>query len=141
MESTAISAQGSTLEIADAVGSPTEYLEIANFKSWSGFDGSANIIDITHLGSDAEEIRPGIPRFGNISLDIDWNTDEDSHALILAQHLSRAKCRFRLTLPDGEVDSFQGYVMKVPSAGGVDKVVTGTLDIRITGAVARTPSP
>jgi hypothetical protein len=139
--SVAVNSIGHTITTTGpGTATPVAFTAIANFKSWSGFDGAANIIDVTHLGSEAEEIRPGIARFGAFSIVLDWNTAEASHEALLAHQLDRTQESFRLTLPDGEVDTFSAYVMKCPSAGGVDKVVDGTVEFRITGPVTRTPA-
>lgn len=114
---------------------PVTWTAIANVKTFTGFDGAANIIDVTNLSSTAEEIRPGIPRFGQISFEIDWDHGDASHIALLARQLSQAQTAFKLVLPDTHTASWYGYVMKVPAQGGVDQVVRGTVDVRITGAV------
>ena len=131
-----IDTTGKAITGSAATATPVAYTKIANFKSFTGFDGAANIIDASHLGSVAEEIRPGIPRFGGFSFVIDWDHADDGHLALLANQVSQAKGSFKLTLPDAKVASFSAYAMKVPSDGGVDKLINATVDLRVTGAVA-----
>lgn len=126
---------GGSAYTSGGTATPVSWTPIANVRSFTGFDGSANIIDVTNLSSTAEEIRPGIPRFGQISFEIDWDHSNAGHLALLARQLSQAQTPFKLVLPDGYTATWNGYVMKVPSQGGVDQVVRGTIDVRITGPV------
>ncbi len=126
---------GGSAYTSGGTATPVTWTPIANVRTFTGFDGSANIIDVTNLSSVAEEIRPGIPRFGQMSFEIDWDHADAGHQAILARQLSQAQCNFKLVLPDTHTATWNGYVMKVPSTGGVDQVVRGTIDVRITGPV------
>ncbi len=126
---------GGSAYTSGGTATPVSWTPIINVRTFTGFDGAANIIDVTNLSSTAEEIRPGIPRFGQISFEIDWDHGDPSHVALIARQLSQAQTAFKLVLPDTHVATFNGYVMKVPIQGGVDQVVRGTLDVRITGPV------
>jgi len=126
---------GTTVYTTGGSAVPVLWTAIANVRTFTGFDGAANIIDVTNLSSSAEEIRPGIPRFGQMSFEIDWDHSDAGHLALLAKQLTQAQTAFKLGLPDTHVASWNGYVMKVPSQGGVDQVVRGTVDVRITGPV------
>ena len=127
---------GGTTYTSGGTATPVSWTPVANVRTFSGFDGSANIIDVTNLSSQSEEIRPGIPRFGGMSFEIDWDHGDPGHLAILARQLSQAQTAFKLVLPDTRTATWNGYVMKVPSQGGVDQVVRGTVDVRITGPVS-----
>lgn len=127
---------GGSTYTSGGTATPVLWTAIVNVRSFTGFDGAANIIDVTNLSSTAEEIRPGIPRFGQMSFEIDWDHSDASHLALLTRQLSQAQCTFKLVLPDTHAASFNGYVMKVPVQGGVDQVVRGTVDVRITGPVS-----
>jgi hypothetical protein len=116
---------------------PVTWTQIVNVRTFSGFDGVANIIDVTNLSSIAEEVRKGIPRFGQIALEIDWDYGSAGHLAILSRHLTQGQNSFKMILPDQSTTTWNGYIMKVPSQGGVDQVVRGTIDVRITGPVYR----
>lgn len=127
---------GGSAYTSGGTATPVTWTAIANVRSFTGFDGAANIIDVTNLSSTAEEIRPGIPRFGQMSFEIDWDHGDAGHLALLAKQLSQAQTPFKLVLPDTHTATFNAYVMKVPSQGGVDQVVRGTVDVRITGPVS-----
>jgi hypothetical protein len=129
---------GGSAYTSGGTATPVPWTPIVNVRSFTGFDGAANIIDVTNLSSTAEEIRPGIPRFGQISFEIDWDHGDPSHVALLARQLNQAQSAFKLVLPDTHTATFNGYVMKVPIQGGVDQVVRGTVDMRITGPVSWT---
>ncbi len=129
---------GGSAYTSGGTATPVAWTPIVNVRSFTGFDGAANIIDVTNLSSTAEEIRPGIPRFGQISFEIDWDHGDPSHVALLARQLNQAQSAFKLVLPDTHTATFNGYVMKVPIQGGVDQVVRGTVDVRITGPVSWT---
>ena len=126
---------GGSAYTSGGTATPVTWTPVVNMRSFTGFDGSANIIDVTNLSSLSEEIRPGIPRFGQLSFEIDWDHSDPSHAALIARQLSQAQTAFKLVLPEPRTATFNGYVMKVPIQGGVDQVVRGTLDVRITGPV------
>jgi hypothetical protein len=126
---------GGTAYTTGGTATPVTWTPIGNVRTFTGFDGAANIIDVTNLTSSAEEIRPGIPRFGQLSFEIDWDHTDSGQLALLAKQLSQQQTPFKLVLPDGHIATWNAYVMKVPSQGGVDQVVRGTIDVRITGPV------
>jgi len=139
MASTAIAAQGATLEIDIAVpGTPDT--AIANIKSFSGFDGESGEIDVTNLDSTAKEYRAGLQDFGSFSLE--WNPDysDAGQNNMRSAQASGAVKTFLLTLPNGTTAQFAGIVKNASSiSGGVDAVLDGSVSIKVTGAVTITP--
>jgi hypothetical protein len=114
---------------------PVTWTSIANVKSFSGFDGSASEIDITYLGSTAKEFKLGLIDPGHFSIQMDQdNTDAGQTALRAAQ-TSGASKQFKLTLPNSKTATFNGFVKKIDSQGGVDAVVKNSVEMRITGAI------
>lgn len=136
--STAISAQGTTFAIDTASsGSPT-YTTIANVKTFSGFDGSSSEIDVTNLSSTAKEYRLGLEDNGQFTIDLDRDLSDAGQTALLAARDSQAAKGFKLLLSNGTYATFTGYVKKFSMSGGVDQVVKGACDIRISGAVTWT---
>lgn len=139
MASTAIAAQGATLEIDVAVAG-TPDTAIKNIKSFSGFDGEAGEIDVTNLDSTAKEYRAGLQDFGSFSLE--WNPDyaDAGQNDMRSAQASGAVKTFLLTLPNGTTAQFAGIVKNASSiSGGVDAVLDGSVSIKITGSVTITP--
>lgn len=126
-----ISAQGSTLTVV-IVATPTEILGI---KSYSGFDGQASEIDVTDLKSTAKEYRLGLRDFGNFSMEINRDGDDPGQAGLAALYGNGNVGVFQLTLPNGDTYDFNALVKSFPIAGSVDQVVTGTVQLRVTGDV------
>lgn len=135
MASTAINAQGATLEVDVAIAG-TPDTEIANLKSFSGFDGEASEIDVSNLSSTSKEFRLGLKDSG--SFGIEWHPDYSDAGQndVRAAESSGATKTFRLTLPNGTTATFAGLVKNAGSiSGGVDGVVDGSVAIKITGDV------
>lgn len=135
MASTAIAAQGATLQV-DKLTPGTADVSVANIKSFSGFDGEASEIDVTNLSSTAKEYRAGLQDFGSFSME--WNPDftDDGQNEVRAAQASGAVKTFLLTLPNATTATFQGIVKNASSmSGGVDAVVDGSVSIKITGNV------
>ena len=135
MTSTAISAQGTTLSIDTGSGGSPTYTPIANIKSFSGFDGSSSEIDVTNLSSAAKEYRLGLEDNGQFNLELDRDFADAGQTALLSARDSQAAKQFKLLLPNGESAIFTAYVKKFSVGGGVDQVVKGSVDMRISGAV------
>ncbi|WP_196487261.1 phage tail tube protein [Burkholderia territorii] len=137
MSSTAINAQGSRFYIN--TGKPGDakptWTKVNNVKSFSGFDGSANEIDVTDLDSKAKEKQPGLMDNGAFSLDVNRNLKGAGQAAMLAAQKSQTTTDYQLVYPDGTADQFRAFVKSFPISGGVDAVMTATISLTITGEV------
>ena len=135
MSSTAISAQGTTFSIDTSVSGGPTYTAVGNIKTFSGFDGSSSEIDVTNLSSSAKEYRLGLEDNGQFAMELDRDFADAGQTALLAARDSQAGKQFKLLLSNGENATFTGYVKKFSVAGGVDQVVKGSVDIRISGSV------
>lgn len=135
MTSSAISAQGTTFSIDTASSGGPTYTAVGNIKTFSGFDGASSEIDVTNLSSTAKEYRLGLEDNGQFSIELDRDFADAGQTALLAARDSQAGKSFKLLLSNGENAIFTGYVKKFSMAGGVDQVVKGSVDIRISGAV------
>src|SRR5574343_484413 len=100
-----LDAQGATLTVEDAGGSP---VNIGGLVSFDGFDGEASDIDITTLASVAKEYRQGLQDFGNFSIELMRDPANAGQQELAAMKAAYATREFVLTLPDGDVATFQG---------------------------------
>lgn len=142
MTSTAISSQGTTFAVntaASGAAQPT-WTNVANIKSYSGFDGTATEIDVTDLNSTAKEKRLGLQDWGSFSLDANINYADPGQAAMQASRKAGSALEYKLTLPDGSAKEFSAYVKSFPLAGGTDTVLTGTIALTITGDVTDVPA-
>jgi hypothetical protein len=133
----AISAQKSKLEVGSTDAVPA-WTKIGGFKSYSGMDGSASDIDTTDLDSDAKEFMPGLQDFGGFNFELNVNRTDAGQLALEAARTARQVIPFRLTLPDGNVGTWKGYVKTTPLQGGVDAVLTSSVTTKISGKVTWT---
>jgi len=131
----ALDTTGGSSYTSGGTATPAVYVTIDNIRSFSGLDGQANDIDVTNLASTAEEIRLGIARFGGFTIEYDRVEGNAGHQGLRARQLDRAQIGVRLTLSDSSVATFNAYVKKVSISAGVDNVVRGQAEFRITGSV------
>lgn len=127
-----LDAQGATLSIDDAGGTP---VLIECISSFSGFDGQASDIDVTCLTSTAKEWRQGLQDFGQFQVELMRDPGQAGQAEMDSAKSAQATRTFILTLPSGDIATFEGYVKSLTVSGGVDAVLTGTATIKISGLV------
>lgn len=130
----AIETQGTTFEIGNS-DSPLTYTEIGEVVSFSGFDGAAAEIDVTHLTSTAKEFLMGLQDFGQFTMDCNYLDSDAGQVLLRAAKSSRAVQDLKITFSDTSTATFQGYVLSASISGGVDAKVDTSFVIRITGPV------
>lgn len=134
--STAISAQGSKVFVDTGTDANTPtWTQIKGVKTYSGFDGTATVIDTTDLDSTAKEKRPGLMDNGQFSMDVNRNITDPGQAALLANQANQVVIGFKLQYPDGSADQFEAFVSSFPIAGGVDAVITSTVTLEVSGPV------
>lgn len=136
--STAISAQGTTVEI-ESSDTPGAWKTIGNVKSFSDLEsGSAGEIDVTDMTSDEKEYLLGLADPGTFSLAVLHSHADDGQEEVAVRRNNGTKAAFRITLPTGPtpVATFDGFVKKFSKSGGVDAAVQGAIDVRVTGAIS-----
>lgn len=118
-----------------ATMTPATWTEIGEITDFSGPDGSASEIDVTHLQSTAKEFLMGLKDEGSYALSINWvPTDTGQEACRTARD-SRAKKDFKVTYSDSSTATFEGYIMAMSGGGAVDDKVSGSITIRITDEI------
>lgn len=133
--STAIETQGFTLEVSDAGISPLVYTAIKDIVSFTGFDGQASEIDITHLQSSGKEFLMGLQDFGTFGIDVNHLPADAGQTELRAAKGDRVVRTFRATFSDASTAVFNAFVLSNPLSGGVDAKVNGSFSLRITGSV------
>ena len=126
---------GGAAYTSGGTATPVTFTQIANIKTFSGFDGSASEIDVTNLASTAKEFRLGLTDPGQFTIEIDYDGANAGHVALRSKQVSGLLSNFQLTLPNAAVISFTGFVKKFSLAGGVDAVAKTSVDIRISGAI------
>lgn len=115
---------------------PVTYTKINGLLSFSGMDGSAGDIDVTDLDSTAMEYISGLVDEGKFSFEVKRIAADAGQISMIAKRASGAVTGLKLTLPDAAVATFNVLVKTVPTAGGVNAVLKGTFDCKITGSVS-----
>ncbi|MCG8430381.1 MAG: hypothetical protein MJA29_04335 [Candidatus Omnitrophica bacterium] len=116
---------------------------IGQVMGFNGPSGSANVIDITHLGSTAKEKMIGLRDEGQLSIDIIYDTGATAlHTALKDDRATRTQRIFDITLTDNGTASsqpsafyFDSYVTNLSITGAVDDVVKGSITLEITSAV------
>ena len=135
MASTAISAQGSSIAINTAASGDAVWTKIKNVISFTGLDGAASEIDVTDLDSTAKEYRLGLQDHGKFSFEMHIDRTDPGQIALEAAHKSGNVAQLKLTLPNTETATFSALVKSTPISGGVDAVLKGSVETRITGDV------
>lgn len=114
---------------------PTTWTQINNVKSYSGFDGSTSVIDVSNLSSTAKEKRAGLPDSGSISFEFNPDYADAGQNALRAAKASALTKPFKLAYPNGKVASWSAFPTSISDQGGTDAVVAGSIKLEITGAV------
>lgn len=114
---------------------PQTYTKIGGLVSFDGFDGAADELDTTDLDSTAKEFISGIKDEGKFSFEAKTIKTDTGQIALRANRTSGAVVGMKLTLPDASVASFNVIVKAMPTSGGVNAVLKGKIDTRISGPV------
>lgn len=127
-----IDAQGVTITYEDNLSAAQT---VGGVISFTGLDGEAADIDITTLASTAKEFKQGLQDFGNFSMEILRDYDDAGQAALLDAMDNQATREMVVTMPSGTLNviTFQAYVKSITTEGGVDDVVRGTVNLKISG--------
>ena len=102
-----------------------------------GFDGQSSEIDITHLQSQAKQYVPGLQDFGQVTMTILTLAGDAGSARLRACRAQQLTVPFSLTLSDGTVSAFMGFVKQFTLEGvKPDGAIQNKVVIRITNAPA-----
>lgn len=115
---------------------PATYTKINGVTSFDGFDGTADELDTTDLDSTAKEFISGIKDEGKFGFEAKTLKTDAGQMALRANRTSGAVVGMKLTLPDTSVASFNVIVKSMPTGGGVNAVLKGKIDCRISGPVA-----
>lgn len=116
--------------------------ELAQATNISGPNISVDMVDVSeHDGDNWEEFVATILRSGNITVDIIYDPDEDTHtnatAGLMHDLVNRTKSVWNLVLPTTPVRyfSFEAYVAGFTPTAPVAGVLTASVTLKPTGAI------
>jgi hypothetical protein len=108
-------------------------LNVSQGTNITGFDGQANDVDATHLQSQAEEVLQGIPRFGNVTMELLLAAGDTGQARMRLCQRGQLLVPFSLTLSDGSVSAWMGFVKQFSFTGvNPDGVLKANATLRVT---------
>jgi len=126
-----LDAQGVVITFNDGTTAQT----VGGVMSFSFGDGEASDIDVTTLASTAKEYRQGLQDFGNFSLELQRDPSDVGQAAMETAKAAQATRECVVTLPSGDIATFDAYVKSLSSTGGVDTTVTGSANLKVTGSI------
>lgn len=128
-----LDAQGSTVEFYDADDITPN--TVGGVVSFSLGGAAASDIDVTTLSSTAKEYRQGLQDFGSCTLEVQFDATDAGIAEMLVAKAAGDTRKMVITLPGGQIATFNCYVKTIDQSGGVDATVTGSIETKVTGAV------
>ena len=140
--SNGLEAQGVVLQRGD--GEETEtFTKVAEITSFNGPGGSASVIDMTNLESEAKEKKIGLRDEGQISFECNLIPSDVGQTGLREDRASRALRNFKFLLtddPGGTGSSpttleFSAFVLNFSISGAVDGKISASVTLEISGPV------
>jgi len=128
-----LDAQGTVISFADNLSAAQTVGGVTSF-SFGG--GGAADIDVSTLASVAKEYRAGLVDQGDLTLEVQRDPNDIGQSTIEAS--AGAVREVVITLPGGDIATFNAYVKSISNEGSVDGTLTGTITLKVTGAIAWT---
>ena len=139
----ALNAQGTTLEISE---DGTAYETIGCIQTFSIEQPDRAEIDVTCLTSTSKEFKFGLRDNGTLAIELQYDPEGAGQGLLEESYASDTAYHFKIeyaNAPDatgtGTTKEFEGFVIGISESGGVDDVVTESVNIRISGDIVVTP--
>jgi hypothetical protein len=130
--------QGSKIEVS-GIASPSVFAQVVNVTDISDSGVTVDQIDTTNLDSTAKEYVPGLPDFGTVTVQINWDSDETTHQTLdtIAQAGPSAVRDWRITESGGGSPGtrtqFKGFIQSLNKTRAVNNIVKATVTIKKTG--------
>ena len=133
--------RGFTTYTTGGTATPVTWTQIKELKDFKPSGASVSKQDKTNLDSDAKEYSAGLQDNGDISVSLNYVSDDAGLVAARLACNSGATKQFKLVAPNADTYSFQGFFIKFPSipSGAVDGLLLGDMTIQIDGVVTKTP--
>ncbi len=118
---------------------PVTYTEVLEVLDIAPGGAKVSDIDVSDLKSTAMEFFPGLVDNGDFSLNINYLPSDPGQAALRTAFQAGQYMPLKVTAPEGTVYSCLAYVNEFPTfpKAAVNKVQTGTIKFRISGAVTK----
>lgn len=132
--SDAIMAYGATIAIGDGEQSE-EFTEISEVRDISGFERILEVKDVSNHGSPGQhrERIVGWRDTSPVTFDINYISDDASHALLKAAHDGATVDNYQITWADGESYQFPAACTKFGKPSPVDGELLVNIELTVTG--------
>lgn len=137
----AVNAQGTVIKVGNGA-SPEVFYSISEVKDIGEIGGTSAVIDATTLDSPAKEKKIGLVDFGQLTLQLHYDsTDTNGQAVLVDAQADRQPRNFKIVIPaDGDIAektlSFSAFVISYKAGSfGVDQIVPASCTLEITGLV------
>lgn len=131
----AVSAQGTTLGVALAASLPT-YTTVAQLTDYVDGTGTATKLDASNLETVNDKVFiAGLRDHGAVSLKGQYVASDPGQALLKANVANNVFLKFKSTLSDGTVNTWDAQVAEFSTAPGTDKILEFTCVIWPTNYV------
>lgn len=139
MASNALATQGITVAVGDGA-TPTEvFTAIAEVTGFSGPTTEANEIEVTTLSSSAKEFISGLADNGEVTLEVNAVPSDTQHNQIRNDILAGTVRNYQIDFNDGTTTNttytFAAFVKAFPFTAAADDKLSGTITLRVTGAI------
>jgi hypothetical protein len=135
-----IDAQLLTIEVSDGEESPS-LIEIGQVVSFSGLDGEAPDIDVSHFGTEFyKEFLIGLPVSGPFNMNLISDLTDAGQVELAAMCKTRATREFTITFPSGHTIEFEAYVKSISGGrGSIDSRIDTVCNMMLDGDYVFTP--
>jgi hypothetical protein len=139
-----LKSQTSTFEVLDPNASPDTWVAVGGVRTMNDLrSGTATEIDVSDLSSTAKEFVLGLADNGAMNLEMLYDPADAGQIILENLRESSDSAQFRVTIPNPlsspqvAVFTFTGFVQTFPFSAGVDTAITGTVTVRVTGAITK----
>jgi hypothetical protein len=139
MANAAVTSKDTVLQIKLGTSAAVFVKGITSFSGLGG--GTAAILDATDLDSSAKEKLIGLPDEGQVKLELNYLQNDPGQIAMNTARNTAVAATFTVTLKSKKTFTFDGFVMMFDKSMGVDKIITASSAIEITGPVVEGTAP
>lgn len=135
MANNVVNSRGVTVTIKIGTGTATKISGITDFSGIGS--GSAAVIDITDLDSTSKEKMIGVQDEGQFKLSYNVVKNDAGQGALDTARASGASCEIKV-VTSSDTYTFTAFVLTNEKGGAVDKQLTGSAGLEISGSVVKT---
>ena len=120
-------------------GSPETFTAVGEIMDMPVSAASVPKIQVTTLDSTAAEYIVGVPDYGDLTFNLNFDAADGQQMAMIADMDAGTKRNYKIILPNSQstTNAFSAFVTKLDKTSGINKQVTASITLSITGAVTR----